>query len=80
MRWTLHIHRSVTHTGRHLPREVFEVVWPSVLNLKENPYPSGTAQVTGFDDVYQYLVAGYRVVYQLLTEERIIRVIRLHQP
>lgn len=79
MIWTLHVHRSVTHTVRHLPRPIFEQVWPSIMSLKKNQQPEEATQVTGFENTYEYTIAGYSVVFQVQTEERIVRVIRLHQ-
>ena len=79
MNWTLHIHPTVTQMVRRLPKAVHAQVWPFILSLQKNPSPSDATVVTGHPDLYEVTVAGFRLVYQIKPDGKIVRVVVLQK-
>ena len=77
-RLTLRLHRDVVGTLYKMPREATEDAWKVLRGLEENPTPEASSLVEGLQDTYQIRTDGYRIVYEILEEENVVKILRLH--
>jgi len=79
-RWTIWIHPHVVSVIYQTPRTVVSVMWAVVNELEKDPYHPDSQPVPGESDVFSITVDGYRLVYQVVQHERVLRIIQLHIP
>ena len=77
-RHTLRIHRDVVSTLYKMPRKAVEDAWLVLRELEKEPIPEAASIIEGHTDTYQVRTDGYRIVYEVVAEERIIKILRLH--
>jgi mRNA interferase RelE/StbE len=58
------------------PREVQRVL-VAVESLAEEPFPHGSEKLSGAEHAYRIRIGDYRVVYQVLTDSRIVEIERV---
>ena len=57
---------------RNLPKQVVEKIVPIVMNLANNPRPSGCKKLKGSKLNYRIRIGDYRVIYEI--EDSILRI------
>ena len=62
---------------RSLPREVVARIVGKVEMLAEEPFPPGSKKLVGSQHTYRIREGDYRVVYNVLTQQILIEVIRV---
>ncbi|MEK7676330.1 MAG: type II toxin-antitoxin system RelE/ParE family toxin [Verrucomicrobiota bacterium] len=58
------------------PREVARVL-AEVELLSEEPFPHGTEKLSGSEHTYRIRIGDYRVVYEVLSQSRIVEIQRV---
>ena len=62
---------------RSLPRQEVVRVIEAVGQLATEPLPHGSQKLSGSERTYRLRVGDYRVVYEVLTESRVVEVQRV---
>ena len=60
-----------------LPEPVYVRVKPVLMTLRQNPRPRGCKKLTGAQTKYRLRVGDYRILYEVLDSEKIVRVYRI---
>lgn len=77
-RYTLRIHPDVVSTLYKMPREAVEETWKVLRGLEKEPKPEIAKPVEGEEAALEIFSGSYRIVYEILEEEKAIKIIRLH--
>ena len=73
-RWTLHYHPSVTsflYSLRHEAAALTTILWA----LQDNPIPENAQPVPGRPGRYEIQLEGFVMQYDVVTEQKIIKVV-----
>jgi mRNA interferase RelE/StbE len=62
---------------RGLPRDVVARIIAAVEGLVQNPFPSSSKKLVGSKHTYRIRIGDYRVVYNVLTAEVVVEVLRV---
>jgi mRNA interferase RelE/StbE len=62
---------------RKLPAVIEERVVEVVANLAGNPFPHGVEKLTGSQHAYRIRLGEYRIVYEVVTELKLIEIQRV---
>ena len=62
---------------RKLPASVVSRVIEAVESLAENPFPHGIEKLSGSDHAYRIRLGDYRVVYEVVTEQKLVEIQRV---
>lgn len=62
---------------RKLPQQEVARIVAAVEQLAEEPRPHGSEKLTGSEHTYRIRIGDYRVVYEVLTERKIVEVQRV---
>ena len=62
---------------RRIPREVVSRIVAEVTKLADEPLPHGSEKLTGSQRTYRIRIGDYRVVYELLRDEKIVEIQRV---
>ena len=76
--YTLRLHRDVVSALYKMPRKAVEDVWTLLRGLEKEPIPESSSAVEGHELTYQIRSGGYRIVYEILEDEKAIKVVRVH--
>ncbi len=57
------------------PRQAREMVAAALATLGTNPRPAGCVKLAGSDDLWRIRVRQYRVIYQILDADVIVRIV-----
>jgi mRNA interferase RelE/StbE len=71
------IERSVEHTLKRLPRQIFVKIVTVIKDLEVNPRPSGCRMLAGGDSDWRVRVGDYRVLYEIDDGKRIVRILHV---
>ncbi len=74
MNWALIVNESVRKTLKRIPRPDAERIIKALEELTINPYAGDIRKMEGEDDTWRRRIGAYRIQYEVLTSERIIRV------
>lgn len=77
-RLTLTLHRDAVSALYKMPRQAVEDAWVIMRRFEEDPTPEASSPVEGHEDTYQIRTDGYRIVYEVLEDKEIVKVLRLH--
>lgn len=62
---------------KRLPAEVFARVVEAMQGLRDNPRPPGCRKLTGAERDWRIRVGDYRVVYEIDSQARAVRIMRV---
>ena len=62
---------------KRLPAEVFARVVEAIQGLRDNPRPPGCRKLTGAERDWRIRVGDYRVVYEIDSQARAVRIMRV---
>lgn len=68
---------SIKKDMRKLPPQEVARIIAAVEELGEEPFPPGVEKLTGAEHTYRIRAGDYRVVYEVLTEARIVEIQRV---
>lgn len=77
-RWQVQIHRKVNEAVYALPREIVSSIQKAIRQLEQNPYPEESRFVGSFRDVFEIVVARYRLVYEVKEDKKLVRLVRIN--
>jgi mRNA interferase RelE/StbE len=66
------IPRPVQKQLNNLHRDVRQRIVNYLIQLKENPRPSGCIKLKGYDNEYRIRVGDYRIRYEILEKESVV--------
>ena len=69
--------KSTRKDLRKLPASVVERIVEVVEDLAENPFPHGVEKLSGSEHAYRIRLGEYRVVYEVVTESRLVEIQRV---
>jgi mRNA interferase RelE/StbE len=69
--------KSTRKDLRGLPPIVVDRVLEAVESLSQNPFPHGVEKLSGAEHAYRIRVGDYRVVYEVLTEAKLVEIQRV---
>ena len=76
-RYSLEITRTAEKQLRKLPADARRRVARSMLALGEEPYPTGSRKLTGYDDVFRIRVGVYRIIYSVSGRKLVIVILKI---
>jgi mRNA interferase RelE/StbE len=68
------IHPAAKRDYKQLPRQVRDDVRDSILALRDDPHPAGSAPLAGTRDCFRIRVGKYRVIYEVDDGERLVSI------
>lgn len=68
---------SAAKEFRSLPIDIKHRVGLAIESLHDNPLPSAVRKLSGHKRLYRIRVGQYRIVYEIHTQEELIRVTRI---
>ena len=71
-RWRIEFRVSAKDSLRRLPEDTRREVQAQILELRFDPFPSGSIELTGLKGVYRFRVGGYRVIYRVTRGQTIV--------
>lgn len=76
--WNLRYAPAATAGIRKIPRGPAAIVTESIRTLQRTPLPYVARPVpTGREDTYELLAEGYVVTYELVEQERLVRILAI---
>ena len=69
--------RSTRKDLRKLPANVTERIVKAVEGLAENPFPHGVEKLSGSEHAYRVRLGDYRIVYEVVTEFKLVEIQRV---
>jgi mRNA interferase RelE/StbE len=74
MTHTVIIPKPVQKQLDNLPTDLCDRLLEKILQLTEDPRPSGTKKLKGFDNEYRIRIGDYRVCYEIDDEATIVTI------
>jgi mRNA interferase RelE/StbE len=74
-KYTVEVSRSAEKDIDNLPSFIVDKVWKVLESLEINPFPIGCKKLKGKGDSWRVRVGDYRIVYLLVNERVIIKII-----
>jgi len=71
--WKKSTHKDL----RKLPVNAAERIIETVQGLAENPFPHGVEKLSGSQHAYRVRLGDYRIVYEVVTDSKLIEVQRV---
>ncbi len=72
MTYEIVVPNAVQKQFRRLPNSVKERLSRALLDLEENPFPTGVSKLSGGENEYRVRVGDYRIAYRIIAEEVVI--------
>jgi mRNA interferase RelE/StbE len=69
--------KSTRKDLRKLPASTVERIVETVEGLAENPFPHGVEKLSGSEHAYRVRLGDYRIVYEVVTESKLIEIQRV---
>ena len=76
-RFSIQWRNSTRKDVRGLPRQEVARLIDAVGQLAADPLPHGSQKLSGSERTYRIRVGDYRVIYEVLTESRIVEIQRV---
>ena len=76
-RYSIEISRTAEKQLKKLRRDDQRRVVKAMLALAEDPYPTGSRKLTGYDDVLRIRVGQYRVLYSVSGKKLVIIILKI---
>lgn len=76
-RYKLEISRSAEKQLKKLPVHHRKRVAEAILELASDPYPRGSRQLSGYDDVFRVRVGLYRILYSVAKTRLVIIILKV---
>ena len=77
MAYGIELSPAAQRQARRLSPEDTQRVQDALRNLTDNPRPSGSIKLTGFDAVWRIRVGQLRIIYEIHHSERLLTVQRI---
>ncbi|BAY29845.1 plasmid stabilization system [Nostoc carneum NIES-2107] len=77
MTYQIEISARAAKQLKKLSSEIREKINHKILELAENPRPSGVVKLENTDDKYRIRVGNYRVLYEIEDDVLIVKVVRV---
>ncbi|HEY2328768.1 MAG TPA: type II toxin-antitoxin system RelE/ParE family toxin [Verrucomicrobiae bacterium] len=69
--------KSTRKDLRKLPSSAADRIVAAVENLAENPFPYGVEKLSGSEHAYRIRLGDYRIVYEVVTESKLVEIQRV---
>ena len=69
--------KSTRKDLRKLPAGSADRIVEAVENLAENPFPHGVEKLSGSEHAYRIRLGDYRIVYEVVTESKLVEIQRV---
>ena len=69
--------KSTRKDLRKLPTGIVNRIIEAVEALSENPFPHGAEKLSGSEHAYRIRLGDYRIVYEAVTESKLIEIQRV---
>lgn len=76
-RYKLEISRTAEKQLRKLPADDRRRVARAMLALGDEPHPTGSRKLAGFDDVFRIRVGVYRIIYSVAGRTLVIIILKI---
>ncbi len=77
MRYRLEVRPAARKALKTLPKDEFLRIDGRIMQLMENPRPSGAVKMKGREDLYRIRVGMYRILYQIQDDRLVIIVVNI---
>lgn len=71
------IARTAERQLEKLPRGDQERIVRSILALADDPHPTGSRKLSGYDDVFRVRVGRYRILYSVAASKLIVVILKV---
>ncbi len=69
--------KSTRKDLRKLPANAADKIVEAVEHLSQNPFPHGVEKLSGSEHAYRIRLGDYRVVYEVVTESKLVEIQRV---
>ena len=69
--------KSTRKDLRKMPPDIVNRVLDAVESLSQNPFPHGVEKLSGSEHAYRIRLGDYRVVYEVVTETKLVEIQRV---
>ena len=71
------INKSAQKDLDKLPIKYYGIISEHLLSLENNPFQNGVKKLQGFKNLYRLRVGIYRIVYEVVKKELIVKIIKI---
>ncbi len=75
--WEVLFTRQAEKRLRRLPKDLLQHIDQMILELAENPRPSGCKKLAGYDNLYRIRVGDWRISYAVEDDRLIVLIIEI---
>lgn len=75
--FSLDFKRSVKKDTKKLPQSVLQLIQKKIIELKDNPFPPGSIQLSGYQGFYRIRISNYRVLYLVNQKKKMITIYQI---
>ena len=77
MNWELHLRKRVKKYLLRFPQKDQIYIAAGLKKLVINPYSGDIEKILGEENVWRRRVSAYRIFYEIISQEKVIRVFRI---
>lgn len=60
-----------------VPQKILPKILAALTGLGFDPYPAGAKKLTGYQSVFRLRVQQYRIIYEILGKEIIVKILKI---
>jgi len=79
MNWELHLRKRVKKHLLRFPKKDQTYIINGLKELAINPYSGDIEKILGEENVWRRRIGAYRVFYEIISQEKVIRVFRIER-
>ncbi|HEY5408970.1 MAG TPA: type II toxin-antitoxin system RelE/ParE family toxin [Ginsengibacter sp.] len=76
-KYQLKIKKSAEKELANFPLEIILSIRDHIIELGNNPFPSGYKKLKGFKNLYRIRSGSYRIIYSIQHDELIIEILKI---
>jgi len=73
-RFSIRLKKSVDKDLKKLPHDLILSILSRIASLEIDPIPRDSVKISGAEHFYRLRAGEYRIIYQVLTDERIVTI------
>ncbi len=77
MAYKIKIKESAQKVLKKLDKPIKSRIWVAISELANQPHPTESVKMSGYDDLWRIRVGDWRIIYQIRDDEMVILIVRV---
>ena len=73
--WQIQFERAARKSLKRMPANLKKRIMAAINRLAEDPFPTGSSRLVGFEELYRIRVGDWRVLYTIENDRLVILVV-----